>query len=116
MEAPRRLIIECPHWVARHFLAMRILHAWAKEPPWPARGVPVAVALYLPLVELNNKKSIANFVEKVSKLKQFHLFREIFFLFTFFLQFVLIFCLLGIQLPFCAFLIEFYFNNSVSTF
>lgn len=65
LEAPRRLIIECPHWVARHFLAMRILHAWAKEPPWPARGVPVAVALYLPLVEMNNKKSIANFVEKV---------------------------------------------------
>lgn len=100
MEAPRRLIIECPHWVARHFLAMRILHAWAKEPPWPARGVPVAVALYLPLVELNNKKSIANFVEKVSKLKQFQLFREIFFSVRFFLQFVLIFCLLGIQLPF----------------
>lgn len=68
------MIIECPHWVARHFLAMRILHAWAKEPPWPARGVPVAVALYLPLVELNNKKSIAHFVEKVSKLEQFHLY------------------------------------------
>lgn len=56
--------------MARHFLAMRILHAWAKEPPWPARGVPVAVALYLPLVEMNNKKSIANFVEKVSRLSE----------------------------------------------
>lgn len=116
MEAPRRLIIECPHWVARHFLAMRILHAWAKEPPWPARGVPVAVALYLPLVELNNKKSIANFVEKVSKLKQFHLFREIFCSVRFISQFVLIFCLLGIQLPFFVNLIEFHFNNLISTF
>lgn len=115
MEAPRRLIIECPHWVARHFLAMRILHAWAKEPPWPARGVPVAVALYLPLVELNNKKSIANFVEKVSKLKQFQLFRKIFFLFVFFaVRFNFLFTWNSIT--FFVHLIEFHFNNSVSTF
>lgn len=65
MEAPRRLIIECPHWVARHLLAMRILYTWAKEPPWPAR-VPVAITLYLPLVEMNSKKGIAHFIEKVS--------------------------------------------------
>lgn len=70
MEAPRRLIIECPHWVARHFLAMRILYAWAKEPPWPARGVPIAISLYLPLVEMNSKKGIAHYVEKVSRHKK----------------------------------------------
>lgn len=67
LEAPRRLIIECPHWAARHFLAMRILHSWAKEPPWPARGVPVAISLYLPLIELNSKKTISNFIEKVRR-------------------------------------------------
>lgn len=60
------MIIECPHWIARHFLATRILYAWSREPPWPARGIPVAVTLYLPLAELNHKKSISNFVEKVS--------------------------------------------------
>lgn len=48
---------------------MRILYAWAKEPPWPQRGVPVTVTLYLPLIELNNKKSMANFIEKVSNTK-----------------------------------------------
>lgn len=69
MEAPRRLIIECPNWATRHSLAMRILHAWAKEPPLPTRGVPVAVTLYLPLIELNNKKSMANYIEKVSAMQ-----------------------------------------------
>lgn len=49
---------------------MRILHSWAKEPLWPTRGVPVAVTLYLPLIELNNKKTMANFVEKVSDLME----------------------------------------------
>lgn len=66
LEAPRRLLIECAHWVGRNNLALRILHAWAKEPPWPTRGTPVALAIFLPLAEMNNKKSIANFVEKVS--------------------------------------------------
>lgn len=66
MEAPRRLVIECAHWVGRNYLALRILHAWAKEPPWPLRGTPVAVAILLPLAEMNNKKSIAHYVEKVS--------------------------------------------------
>lgn len=65
MEAPRRLLIECPHWVGRHFLALRVLYSWAKEPLWPARGTPIAIALYFPLAELNNKKSLANYVEKV---------------------------------------------------
>lgn len=74
MEAPRRLIIECPHWIARHLLAMRILHAWAKEPPWPTRGIPIAVTLYLPLAELNCKKTISNFVEKVSIIISFYEF------------------------------------------
>lgn len=66
LEAPRRILIECPHWASRSVLALRILHSWAKEPPWPSRGTPVAIALLLPLVELNVKKSISNYVEKVS--------------------------------------------------
>lgn len=65
VEAPRRVLIECPHWVSRNSLALRILHAWAREPPWPTRGTPVAISLYIPLAELNTKKGIANFVEKV---------------------------------------------------
>lgn len=67
LEAPRRLLIECPHWAARSSLALRILHAWAKEPPWPTRGTPVALALFIPLAELNHKKTFAHFVEKVRK-------------------------------------------------
>lgn len=67
MEAPRRLLIECPHWAARSSIALRILHAWAKEPPWPTRGTPVALALFIPLAELNHKKTFAHFVEKVRK-------------------------------------------------
>lgn len=65
LEAPRRLLIECPHWVCRNIIALRILHAWSKEPPWPMRGTPVALTIFLPLAEMNNKKSIAHFVEKV---------------------------------------------------
>lgn len=65
-EAPRRLLIECPTWTARHSLGLRILHAWAKEAPWPQRGTPVALALFIPLTEL--KKGFANYVEKVSSL------------------------------------------------
>lgn len=65
MEAPRRVLIECPYWTGRNFLALRILHAWAKEPPWPIRGTPVALTLFIPLNELNCKKSIASYVEKV---------------------------------------------------
>lgn len=65
LEAPRRLLIECPHWAARSSLALRILHVWAKEPPWPTRGTPVALALFIPLAELNHKKTFAHFVEKV---------------------------------------------------
>lgn len=66
MEAARRVAIECPHWATRHSLAVRILHSWAKDSPWPTRGQPVAVTIFLPLIELNNKKTIAHFIEKVS--------------------------------------------------
>lgn len=63
LEAPRRVLIECPPWATRNTLALRILHAWAKEPPWPSRGTPVALTLFIPLAEL--KGSLANYISKV---------------------------------------------------
>ncbi|EAT41262.1 AAEL007079-PA [Aedes aegypti] len=62
LEAPRRVLIECPPWVTRSALALRILHAWSREPPWPPRGQPVALALFIPLNEL--KGSLASYVAK----------------------------------------------------
>ena len=59
LEAPRRVLIECPPWVTRGALALRILHGWSREPPWPPRGQPVALALFLPLAELRG--TIANY-------------------------------------------------------
>lgn len=49
--------------MSRSTLALRILYSWAKEAPWPQRGIPVALALFIPLSEL--KKSFANYIEKV---------------------------------------------------
>lgn len=63
LEAPHRILIECPPWASRGNLCLRILHAWAKEPPWPIKGTPVALALFIPLSEL--KRGFANYVEKV---------------------------------------------------
>uniref|UniRef100_A0A182ND38 NACHT domain-containing protein n=1 Tax=Anopheles dirus TaxID=7168 RepID=A0A182ND38_9DIPT len=62
LEAPRRVLIECPPWVTRGALALRILHGWSREAPWPPRGQPVALALFLPLAELRG--TIANYVGK----------------------------------------------------
>lgn len=62
MEAPRRVLIECPSWTCGSNLSLRILHAWAKEPPWPLKGTPVAVALFIPLREL--KRNFAHYIEK----------------------------------------------------
>ncbi|XP_058812360.1 uncharacterized protein LOC131676943 [Topomyia yanbarensis] len=62
LEAPRRVLIECPPWVTRSALALRILYAWSREPPWPPRGQPVALALFIPLNEL--KGSLAHYVGK----------------------------------------------------
>ncbi|XP_062533624.1 uncharacterized protein LOC134202619 [Armigeres subalbatus] len=62
LEAPRRVLIECPPWVTRSALALRILYAWSREPPWPPRGQPVALALFIPLNEL--KGSLASYVAK----------------------------------------------------
>ncbi|XP_055851155.1 uncharacterized protein LOC129915572 [Episyrphus balteatus] len=62
LEAPRRVLIECPTWASRSSLCLRILHAWAKEPPWPAKGTPVALALFIPLSEA--KRSFSSYVEK----------------------------------------------------
>ncbi|EGK97130.1 AGAP013057-PA [Anopheles gambiae str. PEST] len=62
LEAPRRVLIECPPWVTRGALALRILHGWSREPPWPPRGQPVALALFLPLAELRG--TIANYIGK----------------------------------------------------
>uniref|UniRef100_A0AAG5CQG3 NACHT domain-containing protein n=1 Tax=Anopheles atroparvus TaxID=41427 RepID=A0AAG5CQG3_ANOAO len=62
LEAPRRVLIECPPWVTRSALALRILHGWSREPPWPPRGQPVALALFVPLVEL--KGTLANYIGK----------------------------------------------------
>ncbi|XP_065074702.1 uncharacterized protein LOC135698583, partial [Ochlerotatus camptorhynchus] len=62
LEAPRRVLIECPPWVTRSALALRILHGWSREPPWPPRGQPVALALFIPLNEI--KGSLASYVAK----------------------------------------------------
>ncbi|XP_055585166.1 uncharacterized protein LOC129738016 [Uranotaenia lowii] len=62
IEAPRRVLIECPPWVTRSSLALRILHAWSREPSWPPRGQPVVLSLFVPLSEL--KGSIANYIAK----------------------------------------------------
>ncbi|XP_052889099.1 uncharacterized protein LOC128297490 [Anopheles moucheti] len=62
LEAPRRVLVECPPWVTRGALALRILHGWSREPPWPPRGQPVALALFLPLAELRG--TIANYIGK----------------------------------------------------
>ncbi|EDS29102.1 conserved hypothetical protein [Culex quinquefasciatus] len=62
LEAPRRVLIECPPWVTRSTLALRILHGWSREPPWPPRGQPVALALFVPLNELRG--SISSYVAK----------------------------------------------------
>ncbi|XP_055617308.1 uncharacterized protein LOC129762793 [Toxorhynchites rutilus septentrionalis] len=62
LEAPRRVLIECPPWITRSALALRILHAWSREPTWPPRGQPVALALFIPLNEL--KGSLAQYVGK----------------------------------------------------
>lgn len=56
------MLIDSPPWVPRTALAFRILYAWAKEQPWPSRGTPVALAVYLPLHEI--KGSISNYVSK----------------------------------------------------
>lgn len=65
MDAPRRVLIECPPWAARSSLAIRILHAWAREPPWPPRGQPVVLTLFIPLNEL--KGSLSNYIGKVNE-------------------------------------------------
>lgn len=62
LEAPRRVLIECSQWVPRSSLALRILHSWSKKAPWPIRGQPVALALFVPLNEL--KGTLHNFVSK----------------------------------------------------
>ncbi|XP_053672008.1 uncharacterized protein LOC128722185 [Anopheles nili] len=62
LEAPRRVLIECPPWATRSALALRILHGWSRESPWPPRGQPVALALFLPLAEL--KGTIASYIGK----------------------------------------------------
>ncbi|XP_037946372.1 uncharacterized protein LOC119678555 isoform X2 [Teleopsis dalmanni] len=62
LEAPRRCLIECPTWASRSNLCLRILYAWAKEPPWPQKGTPVALTLFIPLNEL--KRSFAHYLEK----------------------------------------------------
>lgn len=62
LEAPRRVLIDCPPWVPRTSLAFRILYAWAKEQPWPTRGTPCALAIYIPLHEI--KGTISNYVSK----------------------------------------------------
>lgn len=56
------MLIDCPPWVPRTALAFRILYAWAKEQPWPARGTPVALAVYVPLHEI--KGTISNYLSK----------------------------------------------------
>lgn len=62
LEAPRRVLIECPPWIARSSLALRILHSCARDPPWPQRGQPVALALFIPLNEI--KGTLHNFISK----------------------------------------------------
>uniref|UniRef100_A0A1B0C9R3 NACHT domain-containing protein n=1 Tax=Lutzomyia longipalpis TaxID=7200 RepID=A0A1B0C9R3_LUTLO len=62
LEAPRRVLVECPSWTVHSTLALRILHAWSRDHPWPQRGTPVAVAIFVPLAEL--KGSISNYVAK----------------------------------------------------
>ncbi|XP_055525587.1 uncharacterized protein LOC129718641 [Wyeomyia smithii] len=62
LEAPRRVLIECPPWVTRSALALRILYAWSRDPPWPPRGQPVALSLFIPLNEL--KGSLAHYIGK----------------------------------------------------
>ncbi|XP_053698530.1 uncharacterized protein LOC128745481 [Sabethes cyaneus] len=62
LEAPRRVLIECPPWVTRSALALRLLYAWSRDAPWPPRGQPVALALFIPLNEL--KGSLAHYIGK----------------------------------------------------
>lgn len=63
IEAPRRVLIDCPAWIPRTALAFRLLYAWAKEQPWPpSRCTPVALAIYIPLNEI--KGSLSNYVSK----------------------------------------------------
>lgn len=68
LETPRRILIECPPWASKSSLALRILYAWAKEPPWPTRGPPVALALFIPLSEL--KGTLSNYIGKVCTASQ----------------------------------------------
>lgn len=63
LEAPRRCLIECPTWISRNNICLRILHAWTKEPLWPCKGTPVAMAVLIPLMEL--KRNFAHYIEKV---------------------------------------------------
>lgn len=64
LESPRRCLIECPAWTSRNNLCLRILNAWAKGHPWPIKGTPIALTLFIPLLEL--KRSFAHFLEKVN--------------------------------------------------
>lgn len=63
-EPPRRVLIESPTWGTRSALALRLLYAWARGPPWPKRGAPpVALAIYAPL-SLNGGGGLAAYVER----------------------------------------------------
>lgn len=64
-EPPRRVLIESPTWGTRSALALRLLHAWARGPPWPKRGAPpVALAIYAPMSLNGGANGLAGYVER----------------------------------------------------
>lgn len=53
MEAPKRVFIECPYYLTRSHLALRILHNWVKKDAlWPQKVQAVQLALFIPLNEV----------------------------------------------------------------
>lgn len=70
LEAPKRVFIECPSWMVRSSLALRILYNWAKDDvPWPQKGQPVLLALFISLNEV--KGSLQSYITKELMTKNF---------------------------------------------
>lgn len=58
------MLVECPSWLSKSSLALRILKSWAREPVWPPRGeaLPIALGFYVPVHEV--KGSLQKYITR----------------------------------------------------
>lgn len=71
LEAPKRVYIECPIWLDRSSLALKILYNWAKDDAaWPQKSQPVVLSLFIPLNEVV-KGNLQNYISKELMTKNF---------------------------------------------